>query len=286
MRKFNLILIVLAALIASYLLISLFLFFSQTVLVFFPTSNIIMTPSEMDLVYEDVWLEVINRKGKKETIHGWWLPNFNGNKKALLYLHGNGENISSNLNRAKFYQQQGFSVFLIDYRGYGKSQGEFPNENRVYEDAQLAYDYLVQKKNFKPESIVVFGHSLGGAIALNLAINQPNIHALIVESTFTSIQDVAEETTIYRLFPLDLILTQKFDSINKINRLKVPVLMIHGTEDETIPVSMSKTLFDKVKVPKKILIIEGANHNNVQEFNEIEYQKGVESFLQFVKNLS
>jgi fermentation-respiration switch protein FrsA (DUF1100 family) len=242
-----------------------------------------ITPDEISLVYEDVWLKVANKKGETEGIHGWWLPNSTPNSPVLLYLHGNGKNISGNLGRAEFYHQQGFSVFLIDYRGYGKSQGQFPNETRVYQDAQLAYDYLVKEKGIKPESIFLYGHSLGGAIAINLAVNQPEISGIIVESTFTSIGDVAKINQLYRLFPLDLILTQKFDSIKKINRLKSPILIIHGTRDQLIPASMSEMLYNSAKVPKKLLLVEGADHYNVRTVSEEKYLQTINNFVNYVQ---
>jgi alpha-beta hydrolase superfamily lysophospholipase len=271
--------------IVTYLSICLFLLFYQTRLIFSPSSEIKITPNEIGLVYEDVWLQIRNpQQNKFEQIHGWWLPNSNSNAPVLLYLHGNGENISGNLGRAQFYHQQGFSVFLIDYRGYGKSLGQFPNEMRVYEDAQLAYDYLVQERQVQPKSIFLYGHSLGGAIAINLAVNQPEISGLIVESTFTSIQDVAEINPFYRLFPLDLIVSEKFESIKKINRLKTPILIIHGTEDELIPFSMSRMLYNSVQTPKNLLIVEGANHNNVRTTNEQQYSQAINKFVNYVQN--
>lgn len=283
-RWLNLLVSFLGLGIIFYILMSFFLFFYQTRLIFIPTSKIEITPDLIGLNYEDVWLKVTNKNGNIETIHGWWLPNNNPNSSVLLYLHGNGSNIGGNLGRAEFYHQQGFSVFLIDYRGYGNSQGQFPNENRVYEDAQLAYNYLIQERGIKPESIFLYGHSLGGAVAINLAINQPQIAGIIVESTFTSLEDVAKTNSFYRLFPTRIITTQKFDSIKKINRLQSPILFIHGINDQLVPSGMSETLYNYAKVPKKLLLIEGANHNNVRRINETQYLEAINSFVDLVKN--
>ena len=266
-----------------YILLCLFLLFYQNRLIFLPSSNLEITPDEIGLVYEDVWINVTSKKGEDEQIHGWWLPHYTANSPVLLYLHGNGKNISANLGRAQFYLQQGFEVFLIDYRGYGRSRGRFPNETRVYEDAHLAYNYLVKTRMIKPESIFLYGHSLGGAIAIDLAVNQPKISGIIVESTFTSIQDVAEAARLYRLFPLNLIVRQKFNSIYKINRLKSPLLVIHGTEDTTVPAWMSQVLYEQVKVPKQLLLVNGAEHNNVRTVGEEKYLETLDNFLNLVK---
>jgi pimeloyl-ACP methyl ester carboxylesterase len=267
-----------------YIFLSLFLFYYQNRLIFFPSSQIQITPDEIGLDYEDIWISIVNKKGEQQNIHGWWIPNYSPNSSVLLYLHGNGYNISANLGRAELFHQLGFSVFLIDYRGYGRSEGEFPTEMTVYQDAQLAYDYLVERRGIKPSSLFLYGHSLGGAIAINLAVNRPENAGIIVENTLTSMRDLVKHLQVYRIFPLQLILTQKFDSISKINQLKSPILIIHGAEDVTIPAWMSQGLYEQVKVPKKLLIVDGADHNNVASVRREEYLQTVDDFRKFVKS--
>ena len=210
-----------------------------------------------------------------EYIHGWWLKPNQSNGKVILYLHGNGINIGANITHASRFSQLGFSVLLIDYRGYGRSQGRFPNEKRVCEDAAITWNYLVQQRKIAPSQIFIYGHSLGGAIAIDLAIKQPNAAGLIVESSFTSIRQVVAHRNIFRIFPVDLILTQRFDSIQK-----VPVLIIHGVSDVTIPAFMSEELYDAAPEPKKLLLVSGAGHNNVAEVASVEYLQAVLFFMQ------
>ncbi|XZO00444.1 MAG: alpha/beta hydrolase [Microcoleus sp.] len=178
---------------------------------------------------------------------------------VVLYLHGNGLNVGANVEHANRFHQLGMSVFLIDYRGYGKSQGEFPTESQVYEDAQLAMDYLVKQRGINPKQIYIYGHSLGGAIAIDLAVRNPEAAGLIVEGSFTSAREMVDfQSGVYRIFPIDLLLRQRFDSIAKVDRLEMPVLFIHGTADTVVPVEMSKKLFDAAPEPKQLYIVPDA----------------------------
>jgi len=268
----------------AYLSICISLFLLQNRLIFLPSSIIENTPDELGLTYSDIWLSIPTKAGKIERIHGWWIPSAQPTSKVLLYLHGNGVNIEVNLEHAQRFHKLGFSVFLIDYRGYGKSKGKFPTEKQVYEDAQIAYDYLVEERGIKPENIMVYGHSLGGAIAINLAVNRPKIAGLIVQSSFTSIEEIVDHQGIYVLFPIDLILHHKFDSMSKISRLEMPILLIHGTEDKTVPSWMSESLYNAAKVPKKLLIVPEAGHNNVAKISGEKYLQTVQEFYSLIRN--
>ena len=146
----------------AYCAICLFLFIKQPRFIFFPSAVIEKTPEFFNLPYEEVWLSV-PKTGKVEHIHGWWIEAKQPNAKVLLYLHGNGINVGANIAHANRFHQLGFSVLLIDYRGYGRSEGMFPNEKRVYEDAVTAWNYLVQQQEIPPSQIFLYGHSLGGA---------------------------------------------------------------------------------------------------------------------------
>ena len=239
----------------------------QNRLIFFPYPAIQKTPKELGLNYQEIWLPIKYR----EKINGWWIPSPNATSDTLLYLHGNGSNIGDNVDMAKLFHKLGLNVFLIEYRGYGLSKGKFPTEKQVYEDAQTAYDYLIIK-GIKPENVFVYGHSLGGAIAINLAVNNPKIAGLIIQSSFTSMRDMVTHQKIYNFLPINLILTQRFDSINKLPKLKMPILFIHGMEDSIVPAKMSQILYDRLtasprsereSVPKQILLIPNADHNDV-----------------------
>jgi uncharacterized protein len=236
-----------------------FLYFRQAHFIFATERAIKVTPADFQLNYQNVYIPVTNRRGETEKIHGWWIPHPNKEAKPLLYLHGNGITVGENAEHANRLHKLGFSVLLIDYRGFGRSEGEFPSESQVYEDAQAAWNYLVKQQTQK---IFIYGHSLGGAVAVDLAIHHPEAAGLIVESSFTSILDLAAGYPWTQFFPMPLLLTQRFDSLAKVKDLKVPVLFIHGTSDRTIPFQMSQRLFAAAAAPKQLELVPKADHGN------------------------
>jgi len=266
----------------AYLAACIYLYFQQTRFIFFPSSVIEVTPKAFNLKYQEVWIPVTAASGKVEKIHGWWIPAAKPNAKVLLYLHGNGVNIGANAAHADRFHRMGFAVLIIDYRGYGLSEGSFPNETSVYLDAATAWDYLVKQRQIQPSDIFIYGHSLGGAIAINLAVQQPKAAGLIVESSFSSIQNVVNLRSQFKLFPVSFILNQRFDSISKVKDLRVPVLFIHGTDDFVVPDSMSRQLYAAAPEPKQLLIIPNAGHNDVAEVAGWQYFQTVEKFVRQV----
>jgi hypothetical protein len=192
--------------------------------------------------------------------------------------------VGANVEHAHRFHRLGLSVFAIDYRGYGKSQGDFPSESQVYEDAQLAWDYLVKQRGVNPHQIYIYGHSLGGAIAIDLAVRHPEAAGLIVEGSFTSTRAMVDfQKGLFWLFPIDWLLTQRFDSLSKVDRLQMPVLFIHGTADNVVPVEMSKKLFDAAPEPKQLYIVPDGGHNNVAQMGGAEYLQIVSQFLGSLK---
>ncbi|MBD2531439.1 alpha/beta fold hydrolase [Nostoc flagelliforme FACHB-838] len=264
----------------AYSAICLFLFIKQPRFIFVPSAVIEKTPEFFNLPYEEVWLAVPVKTGKVERIHGWWIKAKKPNAKVLLYLHGNGINIGANITHANRFHQLGFSVLLIDYRGYGRSEGSFPNEKRVYEDAVTAWNYLVQQQEIPPNQIFIYGHSLGGAIAIDLAVKHPQAAGLIVESSFTSIRDLITYRNMFWMFPVDLILTQRFESIKKLPNLKMPVLFIHGAVDWTVPSFMSEKMYAVAPEPKQLFLVTEADHNNTAVVGGSQYLQRIESFVQ------
>ncbi|MEG4117848.1 alpha/beta fold hydrolase [Microcoleus sp. N9_B4] len=199
---------------------------------------------------------------------------------VVLYLHGNASNVGANVEHAHRFHRLGLSVFVMDYRGYGKSQGDFPSESQVYEDAQLAWDYLVKQRGINPNQIYIYGHSLGGAIAIDLAVRHPEAAGLIVEGSFTSTRAMVEfQKGLFWMFPIDFLLTQRFDSLSKVDRLQMPVLFIHGTADNVVPVEMSKKMFDAAPEPKQLYIVPDGGHNNVAQIGGTEYLQILSQFL-------
>jgi uncharacterized protein len=265
----------------AYIFSCILLFVLQTRFIFQPIYLIQKTPDDFKMPYEEVWLPITNESGKIEKIHGWWLPGQSPVKpvEVLLYLHGRGFNIGANISQSYRFRQLGFSVLLIDYRGYGRSQGGFPNESQIYEDAETAYNYLVKQRQFSPRQILLYGHSLGGAVAIELAIKHPEAAGLIVQSSFTSMADMVEGYSLMRIFPVRLLLKQRFNSIAKVPSLRMPVLFVHGTADPLIPATMSKTLYASSPQPKELLLVPDAKHNNGDAFfNTSEYRQTVVDF--------
>lgn len=257
-----------------YIAICLLLRWGQTKLIFAPDSQIKSTPQEYNLEYQDVWVDI-----GRDKIHGWWIQATRPSAPVLLYFHGNGSNNGDLSEIAAIFHQLGVSVLLIDYRGYGRSSPIFPNETRVYEDAEAAWQYLTRTLEIEPKNILVYGHSLGGAIAINLAKEHPDIAGLIIEGTFTSMKDMAEFLPGLKFFPLELLVTERFNSLAKISSLQTPLLILHGTGDRTIPPLMAKKLFAAAPEPKQIVLIARANHNNLPEFGGRQYLATLQQFI-------
>ena len=276
---------------AAYLVLCAYLLFRQNRLIFFPSPLLEVTPAELGIAYEEVWLPVNGGFSTAvevggDRIHGWWMPAQSraaSSNKVLLYLHGNGGNIGDNLVHAGRFHQLGFSVLLIDYRGYGLSQGSFPTEQSVYEDAETAWRYLTQVRGVAPEQIYLYGHSLGGAIAIELASRHPDAAGLIVQGSFTSMHAMASWLGQYRLIPVQLLLRHRFDSIDKVNSLQMPVLFIHGIDDTEVPASMSQQLYETAPDPKQLWLVPQANHNDVATVTGLEYLHRIQQFVALVQ---
>ncbi|MEC4985520.1 MAG: alpha/beta hydrolase [Oscillatoria sp. PMC 1068.18] len=266
-----------------YLLLCLVLLLWQGRLIFVPHLPLERTPATLGLDYQEVWLPFTTKPDREEKLHGWWLPTGGHKNKVLLYLHGNGSNIGGYLPQAQLFLQLGFDVFLFDYRGYGRSQGNFPSEKQVYEDAERAFKYLVEQRGIEPEAIFVYGFSLGGAIAIELATHHPEIPALIIQGSFTSLQKMSNYRHWYfRFLPINLLLRHKFDSLSKIQSLSMPLLLIHGDSDRTVPAYMSQVLSDAATSPKQLWFVPDAAHNDVATVAGEKYLQKIREFLQLV----
>lgn len=273
-----------AVLIIAYAGACLYLWLRQTRFIFFPSAVIEKTPAALQMAYEDVWLPVKSGAGTVERIHGWWIPAAGDAAGVVLYLHGNGINVGANVNHANRFHQMGFSVLLIDYRGYGLSEGSFPTEAQIYQDVETAWDYLITERRVNPQEIFLYGHSLGGAIGIELATRHPDAGALIVEGSFTSMRAMVDyRYEVFRVFPVDLLLHQQFNSIAKVGKLQMPVLFIHGTSDDVTPYSMSQQLFAAANEPKQLFLVPGADHNNVATISGDPYIKTVRRFIEQAK---
>jgi uncharacterized protein len=212
-----------------------------------------------------------------ERIHAWWWPADAADAPAVLYLHGARWNLTGQLRRIRQLREFGFSVLAIDYRGFGKSDGDLPSERTVYEDAGVAWRWLAERQ---PDASrrYIYGHSLGGAVAVDLAARvsaeQPGAAGLIVESSFTTLAELAMEMS-YRWLPLSLILAEKFDSLGKMTRVTMPVLIVHGANDRYVPARFGEALFAAARAPKKLLLVDGGGHNNSMWMGSDAYRQAL-----------
>lgn len=223
-----------------------------------------------------------------QNIHAWWWPAKRADAPAILYLHGVRWNLTGQLFRIEQLHALGYSVLAIDYRGFGQSRGELPSEATVYEDAQVAWQRLAE---LQPDANrrLIYGHSLGGAVAVDLAAelarqadsaNTPlPARGLIIESTFTSLGDVAAVVANTSL-PVRWLLSQKFDSIDKIGHIGMPLLVVHGLSDRFVPPRFSEQLFDAARQPKTLMLVPGATHNNSMSLAGKRYRQAIDSLLQ------
>lgn len=220
---------------------------------------------------------------KAGSLHSWWWPAERPDAPALLYLHGARWNLTGHVFRIEQLREFGFSVLAIDYRGFGKSGGDLPSEETVYEDARIAWQHLAALQP-DPGKRFIYGHSLGGAVAVELAHDlskekrEKAAAGLIVESSFTSLADVAR-TFSYRWLPIQLLLTQKFDSLKKIRKVDMPVLIVHGSDDPYIPSRFSEELHAAARSEKRLLLVDGGTHNNSLWVGETEYRAALEALF-------
>jgi uncharacterized protein len=293
----KLLLIAIGLLACAYSSTCVYLYFHQRQLILRPTSEISNIPSssKFNISYQNVKIPFA---GSAEQLSGWWIPapspqeklNSLPNEpirilkspKTIMYLYGAGGNKSyyNYLTRVEGLRNMGFSVMVVDYRGFGESQGNEPNESQMYEDSQTVWDYLIKERKIDPKDIIIYGESLGGAIAIDLAVKHPEAKALIVQSSFTSMSQTVKRRDWLWMFPVDLLLTQKFDSISKIHSLKIPVLFIHGTADSVVPSYMSQKLYDKAPEPKEILLVPGAEHFRIYQPGQNSYLQAINKFME------
>jgi pimeloyl-ACP methyl ester carboxylesterase len=245
--------------------------------VFEPELLLQTTPDRLGMKFEELRIPVGSGADRGE-LQAWWIPAGQPNAPTLLYLHGNYRNIGNNLEHTLRLHNLGFNVLLSDYRGYGKSSGGRPNEAKVYQDAEAAWQYLLKQRGVKPQQAFIYGHSLGGAIAIDLAMHHPEAAGLIIESSFTSMVEMGKLA--YPFLPVDWLLDQRFDALKKISRLKIPVLLIHGTWDKRVPVQMAQQLYAAAPQPKTLTLIDGGEHNNSGAVGWTEYRDTVTAFVQ------
>jgi len=226
---------------------------------------------ESGLPLEDVWFQTPD--GAR--LFGWYVEAA-ADRPVMLWCHGNAGNIINRLDNLRLLYQMGVSVFLFDYRGYGKSQTIRPTEKGLYSDAYAAYDYLARIRKIRPERMVLFGRSLGASVAGELAAQRP-ASALILESSFPSIEAVAKVH--YGGFPAHWFLGAEFRLVDRLPHLSLPKLIIHGEKDDIIPVELGRHVYDVAKPPKEWFGIPGANHNDTYAVGGIAYFRRLAEFI-------
>ncbi len=252
-----------------YLGAAIMLLFFQSRLMYQPSKELERTPGESGMEFKDVFLTTSD--GLK--LHGWYVP-APKRKGVFLFFHGNAGNISHRVESVYIFNRLGYDVFIIDYRGYGRSEGK-PTEDGTYRDAGAAWRYLTEQRGIPPREIVIFGRSLGGAVAVELAARcEPA--AVIVESSFTSAPDLAAST--FPFFPVRWLCRFRYDSLEKIASLRCPLLVIHSPDDDLIPFENGQKLFDAASEPKQFLTIEGGHNEGFLVSSDV-YFRGMEEFL-------
>jgi alpha-beta hydrolase superfamily lysophospholipase len=222
---------------------------------------------------DDVWIE--HRPAGAAApikLHGLWLAQPRTDAPVLLYLHGSRWDVLSSAHRMRRLHALGFAVLGIDYRGFGQSTQDLPSEDSAHEDALAAWQWLAARQ---PQSRrYLFGHSLGGAIAVRLASEVSDDAGVLVEGTFTSIADVVK-TMQWGWLPVAPFITQRFDAASRVQRIGVPLLVVHGSQDRLIPSALGRQLFEQARDPKRFLLVDGGTHHNTNAVGHDEYKAAV-----------
>jgi uncharacterized protein len=226
---------------------------------------------------QDVWIEHRSAAtGTPVKLHGLWFAHQDAQAPLLLYLHGAGRNVHASAFRIEHMRELGFSVLAIDYRGFGRSTAELPSEAMVYEDAKAAWNWLAEQHPGRAR--YVFGHSLGGAIAIHLASEVDDVRGLMVEGTFTSIPEVFQ-TMKWGWLPVTALITQRFESVAKIEKVKAPLLIVHGSRDRLIQPSLGQALYDRAKGKKKFVLVEGGTHYTTNSMGRPQYREALKELF-------
>lgn len=246
-----------------------------TSMLFFPEKEILESPSDYGLSAQDV--SPVTADGVR--LHGWYFEASQA-QAVLLFLHGNAGNISGRLHKVKGWLDRRVSVLLLDYRGYGRSQGQIHKGEDILLDAKSGYDWLIRERCWAEKKIIVFGESLGSHPAIWLA-SAFETAGLVLEAPFTSFTNLAAiHYPALPQFLVDGLLKEfRFDNLNLISKVKAPVFVLHGTVDATCPFSMGQKLFEKAVEPKCFFEVMGAGHNNVLESAGTAYWNAPYEFL-------
>ena len=221
----------------------------------------------------DVWIPFRSAEtGEAVRLHGLWLPQPRADAPLLLYLHGARWDVRGSAHRMRRMHELGFAVLGVDYRGFGQSSPALPSESLAHEDAQAAWQWLAAQHPGVPRYL--FGHSLGGAIAVRLAAEVPDLAGLMVEGSFTSIPELVGSFK-WGWLPVSPLITQRFDAGARIGQVRAPVLVVHGGSDSLIPSALGRALYERAPQPKRWVLVEGGSHHNTNTLGQPLYREAV-----------
>jgi len=261
--------LVVSTLAVCYLAVVALMWFFQERLIYIPSRNVEWTPENYGLPFEDVTLKT----GDGVELNGWFVPAAE-EKGVVLFCHGNAGNVSHRIDTLQILRDLGLSTFVFDYRGYGKSEGK-PSERGTYFDARAAWEYLTRTRKVPSRRIVVFGRSLGGAIAAWLA-QEESPRALILESTFTSVPDMGRH--LYPFLPVRLVARIKYPTKDYVRRVTCPVFVAHSQDDDIVPYALGRGVFEAANEPKTFFELQGTHNDGFMDMGK-RYSDGLASFL-------
>jgi fermentation-respiration switch protein FrsA (DUF1100 family) len=254
----------------SLLLLNVWMYFQQPKMIFYPIRELYQTPADWGFDYENV----IFNTADDVQLHGWYIPH-KQSEHVLLFFRGNAGNISHRRDSIEIFHRLGLNIFIIDYRGYGKSKGR-PGEQGLYQDADAAWHYLTEEKGFSANQIIIFGRSLGGAVAASLA-SGVQARGLILESTFSSAQDFAR--SVFPVLSRLVFMRYDFNTAEKIQRVHYPVLVLHSPDDEIMPFHLGEKVFQLAHQPKRFVSMKG-DHNYGFIRSQPEYEQELAKWLE------
>lgn len=263
----------LATLLLAVGLLNGLMYLQQPSMIFFPDRRLQATPAQWGFDYEDVSF----RAADGVQLHGWYVPRA-GARRVLLFFHGNAGNISHRGDSIAIFNRLGLDVFIFDYRGYGRSEGQ-PGEEGMYRDASAAWRYLTEKRGFASEDVILFGRSLGGAVAANLAAEVP-AGGLILESTLSSARDFAN--LVFPLLSRLVLLRYNFDTLAKVRQASCPLLVLHSREDEVMPFRLGEKVYAAAGEPKRFVEISG-DHNGGFLRSQPAYEAALADFVRTIE---
>lgn len=276
---------VMVALAFLYAAVTAYFWWTQAEKILAPLEDIPTDPGRMDMPFEPVRVPIyVAGKKTEDQLYAYWVPSDDPDAPVFLYLHGQDATRGKNLEHTERLHQWGWNVLVIDYRGFGERYvDEKPSETKMYEDALSGLAYLEDERGFLPSKIFVYGHSLGGAVAIDIASRPEgaDVAGFLIESTFTSVLDMTAHryNGWLQVLPLNLLLNQRFDSLSKITSVKRPILFVHGTADEKVPYDMTVKLHALAPEPKVLCPIENAGHANCGSIGKRQYRESLQAFV-------